>query len=210
MPSIFLPIAEWFLEVIDTIGYLGIFLAMFIEGIITPIPSEVIMPFAGYLAAEGKFNIVLVILVGSFGAVLGSTVAYYLGYVLGRGFIRRYGKYFGLKEEHIDKAHEWFEKWGSAAIFIGHSLPGARSIISIPAGIAKMDIRFFMIFTFAGAMVWNTFLALLGFYLGEKVFELAETFEFFDILVIGSLITIVVVYFLWKRNKNRESKNQDA
>ena len=210
MPSIFLPIAEWFLDVIDTIGYVGIFLAMLIEGIITPIPSEVIMPFAGYLAAEGRFNIVLVILVGSFGAMLGSTVAYYLGYVLGRGFIRRYGKYFGLKEEHIDRAHEWFKKWGSPAIFIGHSLPGTRSFISIPAGIAKMDIRKFMIFTFAGAMVWNTFLALLGFYLGEKVFDLAETFEFFDIVVIGSLIIIIVAYFLWKRKKNREKKNQEA
>lgn len=205
MPSLLLPIANWFKDVIQAIGYPGIFIAMLVEGIITPIPSEIIMPFAGYLASQGQFNIVLVILVGSIGAVLGSTGAYYLGYSLGRPFIKRYGKYFRLREEHIIKAEDWFEKYGDAAIFIGHSLPGTRSFISFPAGIGKMRLRNFMIFTFAGAMIWNTFLALLGYFLGEAVFGLAETFEYFDLIVILTVLVVIVVYILWKRKRNQEA-----
>lgn len=204
MASFLLPIANWFKDVIQAVGYPGIFLAMLVEGIITPIPSEIIMPFAGYLAAQGQFNIVLVILVGSLGAVIGSTGAYYIGYSLGRPFIRKYGKYFRLKEEHIVKAEDWFEKYGDAAIFIGHSLPGTRSFISFPAGIGKMKLRNFLIFTFAGAMVWNTVLALLGYFLGEAVFGLARTFEYFDMAVLLSLLLVLVAYFLWKRKKNQE------
>jgi membrane protein DedA with SNARE-associated domain len=206
MASILLPIANWFKDVIQAIGYPGIFFAMLVEGIVTPIPSEIIMPFAGYLAAEGQFNIVLVILVGSLGAVIGSTGAYYLGYSLGRPFIKRYGKYFRLREEHIVKAEDWFEKYGDAAILIGHSLPGTRSFISFPAGIGKMRIRNFMIFTFAGAMIWNTFLALLGYFLGEAVFDLAETFEYFDLIVLLTVLIVIVGYFMWKRRR----KNQEA
>ncbi len=205
MPSFLLSVANWFKDVIQAIGYPGIFVAMFVEGVITPIPSEVIMPFAGYLAAEGQFNIVLVIVVGSLGAVLGSTGAYYIGYSLGRPFIRRYGKYFRLREEHIVKAEEWFERYGDAAIFIGHSLPGTRSFISFPAGIGRMRLRNFMVFTFAGATIWNSFLALLGYFLGEAVFDLAETFEYFDIAVILILVIVLVTYFLWKRKRNQEA-----
>jgi membrane protein DedA with SNARE-associated domain len=204
MASFLLPIATWFKDVIQAVGYPGIFLAMLVEGIVTPIPSEIIMPFAGYLAAQGQFNIVLVILVGSLGAVIGSTGAYYIGYSLGRPFIRKYGKYFRLREEHIVKAEDWFEKYGDAAIFIGHSLPGTRSFISFPAGIGKMKLRNFLIFTFAGAMVWNTVLVLLGYFLGDAVFGLAETFEYFDIAVLLSLLLVLVAYFLWKRKKNQE------
>jgi membrane protein DedA with SNARE-associated domain len=207
MASILLPIANWFKDVIQAVGYPGIFLAMLVEGIVTPIPSEIIMPFAGYLASQGQFNIVLVIFIGSLGAVLGSTGAYYIGYSLGRPFIRKYGKYFRLKEEHIIKAEDWFEKYGDVAILIGHSLPGTRSFISFPAGIGKMRLRNFLIFTFAGAMIWNTFLALLGYFLGEAVFDLAETFEFFDIVVLLSVLLVLVGYFLWKRK--RKKKNQE-
>jgi membrane protein DedA with SNARE-associated domain len=204
MPSFLLPIANWFKDAILAVGYPGIFLAMLVEGIVTPIPSEVIMPFAGHLAAQGQFNIVLVILVGSLGAVIGSTCAYYLGYSLGRPFIRKYGRFFRLREEHIIKAEDWFEKYGDAAILIGHSLPGTRSFISFPAGIGKMRLRNFMIFTFAGAMIWNTFLALLGYFLGSAVFNLAETFEFFDIAVLLALLLVLIFYFMWRRKKNQE------
>jgi membrane protein DedA with SNARE-associated domain len=203
MPSILLPIANWFKDAILAVGYPGIFLAMLVEGIVTPIPSEIIMPFAGHLAAQGQFNIVLVILVGSLGAVIGSTGAYYLGYSLGRPFIRKYGRFFRLREEHIIKAEDWFEKYGDAAILIGHSLPGTRSFISFPAGIGKMRLRNFMIFTFAGAMIWNTFLALLGYFLGAAVFKLAEL-EFFDMAVLLALLLVLIIYFLWKRKKNQE------
>jgi membrane protein DedA with SNARE-associated domain len=208
MPSFLVSLANWFMDVILTIGYPGIFLAMLIEGIITPIPSEIIMPFAGYLASEGHFNIVLVILVGSLGATIGAAVAYYIGYSLGRPFIKKYGKYFRLKEEHIDKAEKWFEKYGDIVILIGHSLPGIRSFISFPAGIAKMKIRNFLIFTFTGAMIWNTFLALLGYYLGKAALDLAEEFEFFDIVVLLTVFLMIVGYFLWRRVKKMRDQEE--
>lgn len=204
MASIFLPIAYWFKDIIQAIGYPGIFLAMLIEGVFTPIPSEVIMPFAGHLAATSPdFNILLVILVGSLGAVLGATGAYYIGYSLGRPFIRRYGKYFRLKEEHIEKAEVWFKKYGAVAVFVGHSLPGIRSFISFPAGIGKMKLHIFMILTFAGAMVWNSVLALLGYFYGQSVFDLAETFEHFDLAIILIALVVFISYILWRRKKRQ-------
>lgn len=210
MPSILLPIANWFKDMMQQIGYPGLFIAMFVEGVVTPIPSEIIVPFAGHLAAEGHFNIVLVILVASLGAVLGSTGAYFIGYKVGRPFIRKYGKYFRLKEEHMKKAEDWFGKYGDVSILLGHAMPGTRSFISFPAGIGKMRLRNFMIFTFFGAMIWNTFLALLGYFLGEAVFDLAETFEYFDIAVITTVVVVFVAYLLWKRKKRKEKEDQDA
>lgn len=205
MPSIFLPIANWFRDFIQLIGYPGIFLAMFVEGIITPIPSEIIVPFAGHLAAKGVFNIWLVIFVSSLGALLGSTGAYYIGYGVGRPFIRKWGKYFRIREEHMKRVEEWFEKYGDISILIGHSMPGTRSFISFPAGIGKMRLRNFMIFTFIGAMIWNTVLALLGYFLGEAVFKLAETFEYFDMAVILGVLVVFLAYILWKRKTRQEA-----
>ncbi|MFQ5884945.1 MAG: DedA family protein, partial [Thermoplasmata archaeon] len=101
------------------------------------------------------------------------------------------------------KAEVWFKKYGDVAIFVGHSVPGIRSFISFPAGIGKMRLRNFMIFTFAGAMIWNTVLALLGFFLGQEVFALAETFEYFDIAVILIVLVAFISYILWRRKKRQ-------
>jgi membrane protein DedA with SNARE-associated domain len=156
---------DWILVLISTAGYLGIFLAMFVEGILTPIPSELIMPFAGYLCSTGELNIVLVVLAGSLGAVAGSTVSYYLGKLLGRRFLDRFGRYFGLGPESLSRADTWFARWGSYGILIGHAVPGIRSIISFPAGIARMDVKRFVLFTFLGATIWNSVLVSAGFLL---------------------------------------------
>ncbi|NLI73780.1 MAG: DedA family protein [Euryarchaeota archaeon] len=206
-------INNFVIGLIDQAGYLGVYLAMFIEGVFTPIPSEIIVPLAGYLAYTGRFNIILVVLISSLGAASGSTVAYYIGHRLGRPFVDRFGKYFGLGHDSMCRADAWFEKWGNFGILIGHSLPGVRSIISFPAGIAKMDVKRFILFTFIGATFWNTILAVAGFYLGETYLRISETLDEWNVdwIILGSLGIILIIwiaYGRWKRVKCNIEANE--
>ena len=209
--SLFDTIFEIVTNFIDTIGYAGIFLAMFIEGILTPIPSEIIMPFAGYLAENGRFNLVLVIFVASVGATLGAIVAYHLAKWLGRAVILKYGKYIGLNEGSLDKANAWFEKYGSYGVLIGHALPGIRSIISFPAGLADMDLKKFTIFTFIGAAIWNTVLGSAGYVLGENYGQIEELFEaaHIDIIILSILVIAFATYFIYKHYKKVKNNITD-
>jgi membrane protein DedA with SNARE-associated domain len=200
------------IDLINATGYLGIFLAMLVEGIFTPIPSELIMPFAGYVAYTGELNYFLVILVGSLGAVLGSSVAYILALWLGRPLIDRFGIFFGLDEKKMASAERWFKRWGVWGIFIGHSLPGIRSVISFPAGLSKMDRKKFAIFTFSGAMVWNTVLVTAGYLLGENWIQFWERTDslHLDLVMLAGLGVALVVYFLYKRRKNQVTRSSDS
>lgn len=201
---------QWVISLIDSAGYLGIFIAMFVEGIFTPIPSEVIVPFAGYLASTGRFHIILVILVASVGATAGSTVAYGLAKIIGRTAVLRYGKYFGVSHETMGKADRWFEKYGYWGVLIGHSIPGIRSIISFPAGLANMDLKKFMMATFIGACIWNTVLALTGYFLGEYWLEFWSGLEGLDIVILGGAAAGLLGYFLYKRyGKKKEARAED-
>ena len=179
---------------------------MFVEGIITPIPSEAIMPFAGSLARDGHFNVAIVIAVGTIGATAGSTIAYYIGYYLGRPFIFKYGALFGIKSKHVDRAESWFERYGTISIFLGHSFPGTRSFISFPAGIAKMRITNFVLFTFLGALIWNSVLTLAGYYLWETWEEIAETFEYLDLVIILAVFLVFIGYLYFRRNRRRDEE----
>jgi membrane protein DedA with SNARE-associated domain len=199
-------ITEWAISLITSGGYLGIFLAMLVEGIFTPIPSELIMPLAGYLASIGEFSLIMVILVGSLGAVCGSTIAYFIGRKLGRPFMDRFGRYFGFGVDSLDRADAWFARWGSYGILIGHSLPGVRSIISFPAGIARMDVRRFMLFTFLGAMIWNMVLCTAGYLLGEYYIEIVEKLDGWDLVIIGAVVIIFLAYVLYGRWKRKNSQ----
>jgi membrane protein DedA with SNARE-associated domain len=194
---------DWMLVLISSAGYLGIFVAMFVEGILTPIPSELIMPFAGYLCSTGELNIVLVILVGSLGAVGGSTIAYLLGRSLGRPFLDRFGRYLGLGPDSLDRADAWFVKWGNYGILIGHALPGIRSIISFPAGIARMDIKRFALFTFIGATIWNTVLVVAGFLLGKYWIELSRGLDGWDIAILVTVGAVFLGYIIYGRWRNK-------
>ena len=147
MPSLFLGLTDWIAGVVAAVGYPGIFLLMIIEGILTPIPSEFIMPFAGYLAARGNLNLVAVILVGTAGAAIGNVVAYHIGMWGGRPLLTRWGKYFGLGVEDIEWTEAWFRRYGSVGVLLGHAVPGVRSIISFPAGIGRMRLRDFTVFS---------------------------------------------------------------
>jgi membrane protein DedA with SNARE-associated domain len=192
--SIVAVISNTILDLITSTGYLGIFLAMLIEGVLTPIPSELIMPFAGYLCFTGTLNMVAVIVVGSLGAMCGSTIAYLLGRKLGRPLLDRYGRYLGMKPESLGKAEAWFARWGCYGILIGHAVPGIRSIISFPAGISRMELKRFALFTFLGATVWNTILVSVGYMLGQYWMSFAESLEGWDIAIIISAAAAFVAY----------------
>ncbi len=204
--SLLVTINDFVIGLIDQAGYLGIYLAMFIEGVFTPIPSEIIVPLAGHLASTGRFDIILVVLVSSLGAASGSTVAYFIGYRLGRPFVDRYGRFFGFGHDSLCRADAWFERWGSLGILIGHSLPGVRSVISFPAGIAKMDIKRFILFTFTGALIWNTVLTVAGYLLGDSYLIISEWLGEWNVdwIILGMLGIIFlawVAYGRWKRTK---------
>lgn len=190
-------------DLVARAGYLGIFLAMVIEGVITPIPSALILPFAGLLASEGTFSLPLVILVAAGGATVGSLGAYSIGLKLGRPLLLRYGRYLRLEERHLEMADRWFEKYGLWAILLGNAFTGFRSFISFPAGLARMSLKGFLPFTFLGALVWTTALVMAGFYLGEAAFSLAETLEFLDPIIIGVLVALLMGYILYRRKSGR-------
>ncbi len=192
------------IDFIASSGYLGIFLAMFVEGIFTPLPSELIMPFAGYLASTGRFYFPLVILVGSLGAACGSSVAYGIARAVGRPIVERYGRFIFLDAKKVDKADAWFRRWGNWGILIGHALPGVRSVISFPAGIFKMDLKRFVLFTFCGALIWNTVLVSAGYLLGEFYIEFGKALEGWDIIILVLAVAGVAGYILYQRRKSKK------
>jgi membrane protein DedA with SNARE-associated domain len=208
---VFLEIANFLLELVETGGYLAIFVAMVIEGVLTPIPSAAILPFAGLLAREGTFYLPFVILVATSGATVGSLGAYAIGRFLGRPFLVRYGRFFRFEEKSLDQVDGWFRRWGSWAVFLANSFTGFRSIISFPAGITRMDLRLFIPFTFFGALIWSTILVSAGFVLGQAAFDFAESLENFDLIVLAALGAVLIGYLgyrWWRRNRRAMGEAQ--
>jgi len=199
-----LGLTEWIAGVVAALGYPGIFLLMTVEGIITPIPSELILPFAGYLAAQGRFHPALVILVATIGSTLGSTVAYYIGYYAGRPIISRYGRFVGLGDDDLRWAEDWFRKYGAWGNLIGHAIPGVRSFISFPAGMGRMDIRRYVLFTAMGSAIWNTVLVVAGFVLLERWIVVAETTENVDLYVVVAAMAGIFGYIYWRKRRTRK------
>ncbi|MFA5313888.1 MAG: DedA family protein [Methanomassiliicoccales archaeon] len=204
--SIISELSNWIIEFIDASGYLGLFAAMFFEGIITPIPSEMVVPFAGYLAQTGRLNFVLVILAATAGSTAGSTVSYALARYLGRPFFLRYGKWIFVDEETLDKADGFFARRGKYAVLLGHMVLGVRSIISYPAGLTKMDVKMFILFTFIGGLVWNTVLTTAGYMLGSKWMDFWQATDGWDTVIVVAVVVAVVAYLLWNWNRKRKSK----
>ena len=151
---------------------MGIVALMFIENIFPPIPSELIMPLAGYVSAQGKLSLFGVTVAGTTGTVLGALPLYYLGRFVDperlKSFVDRHGRWLALSTDDLAKAEHWFKRYGGAAVFLCRLVPGARSLISIPAGIYRMELGRFLLYTIAGAAIWTTLLACLGFFLGNN------------------------------------------
>lgn len=189
-------------------GYFGLFILMALESMIAPVPSEVVMPFAGYLVLEGRFNFWAAVLVSGLGSVFGSLVSYYMGAYLGRPFILKFGKYLLLEEEHLEWTEKWFKKQGSKTIFISRFVPVVRHLISIPAGIAKMSLQKFILYTLIGATLWNLVLLYAGFKLGEHWDKIHQYSRELDIIFVIA-VALFLAYFIWKhhhKRKNEKSK----
>src|SRR6201988_1272608 len=196
---------------ISTLGYSGVVLLMAIESACIPLPSEIIMPFAGYLVSKGEMNLWLVSIAGAVGCVLGSMVAYWVGMYGGRPLIEKYGKYILISHHDLDLADRWFSKYGEIIVFASRLLPAIRTFIAFPAGVAWMNIPRFIIYTFAGSLPWCLGLAYVGQKLGEqwdKDPTLKTLFHRFD-FVIGILLVLAAARWIWRhiRHSRRPAPN---
>ncbi len=186
-------------QFISSIGYLGVFILMTLESAALPVPSEVVMPFAGYLAYNGTFDLVLISITGAAGCMSGSILSYMVGLKGGRPFLEKYGKYFFFRHDHLELAEGWFSKYGDKAVFFSRLLPVVRTFISLPAGIGKYDIKKLALYSFSGSLPWCFGLAYLGFRLGPYWKILIQFFNELDIIVVAASF-LIAVYF-WKIRK---------
>ena len=192
-------IVNFIVETVGSLGYLGIFLMMFLESSFFPFPSEVVMIPAGYLAYKGEMNMFIAIAVGILGSLAGALFNYYLAVKFGRKFLIKYGKYFFIKEPTIVKMEEFFKSHGHISTFSGRLIPGVRQYISLPAGLARMNIFVFSLYTSLGAGIWVLILTILGYFLGNNQ---ALVKEYLHIIVIVILILLAIfAYFYYRRVK---------
>jgi membrane protein DedA with SNARE-associated domain len=197
-------ILDYLVLLVDKIGYLGIFVGMFLESTFVPIPSEIIMLPAGIAASAGKFNLHLAILIGLIGNVLGAIFNYYLAIYCGRPIILKIGKYFFVKEETIVKIEEFFKNHGSISTFTGRLIPGVRHYISLPAGLARMNFKKFCFYTTAGSGIWVTILTYLGFIIGENK-ELIKHYLHIAVMICLLLCILLVLVYIYL-NKTKKIK----
>lgn len=187
--------------IINKAGYTGVCLAMTIESACIPLPSEIIMPFSGYLISKGEFVMLWVVVAGTLGNLIGSIIAYWVGVIGGRPFIEKYGKYILMNHHDLEIAERWFNKYGQATIFFTRNMPVVRTFISLPAGIAKMNFFKFCLYTTIGSIPWNFALTYLGMTFGERWHTtLSPIFHKFDI-VIGIVIAVGVYIFIKRHLK---------
>ncbi|OQX91134.1 MAG: alkaline phosphatase [Candidatus Coatesbacteria bacterium 4484_99] len=196
------PIVCWIINVISSLGYSGIVVLMTIESACIPLPSEIIMPFSGYLVHTGRFNLHLASISGAVGCAIGSVIAYVVGYFGGRPLIERYGRYILIRKHEMDRADRFFERFGSIAVFIARLLPIVRTFISLPAGISRMPFAKFLLYSFVGSIPWCYALVYAGRVLGENWLSIREILHDFDILI-AILIVIGIVLFIIYRLRTR-------
>jgi len=194
-------LATWIMGVISSLGYSGVVLLMAIESACIPLPSEIIMPFAGFLVFKGEMTLWGVAMAGAIGCVVGSIPAYYLGMYGGRPLVEKYGKWVLISHKDLNWADKAFEKHGEIIIFIGRLLPAVRTFIAFPAGVARMNMTKFIVYTFVGSLIWCYLLALAGFKMGENWESLKQYFhEFHYVIAAGG--AIFIIWYLRRHFKN--------
>jgi len=212
---------SWLLPLLNNLNYWTVLLLMFIEGSVIPAPSELIVPPAAYRAAAGELNIVLVVVVATIGAVLGSTANYFAAYYLGRPVVYRFansrlGHLCLINQEKIEKAEKYFYNHGVIATLTGRLLPGIRQIISIPAGLSKMKFWKFILYTTVGAGIWNTVLAALGWYLHsfvpkEELYNKIEEYNSqIQLVVIIAIAVVAVIAVIWWQMRKRKKRKANT
>ncbi len=202
--KIFAALAAIVIGTIQTLGYGGVVLLMAIESACIPLPSEVIMPFSGYLVSRGVLDLWLVSVAGAVGCVIGSVVAYYAGAWGGRPLVERYGKYVLISAHDLDLADRFFDRWGQIAVLVARLLPVVRTFIAFPAGVARMRMVPFLVYTFVGSFVWSLGLAWIGVVLGENWGTLKVYFHRFD-FAIAVLLVVGAVWWVWRHLRSTRS-----
>ena len=196
----FSSLASWVQDVIEQLGYLGVALLVVAENVFPPIPSEIVLPFAGFVARRGSDSVVIMILAATVGSVVGALIMYWIAAVIGddrlHAFTRKFGKWVQIRESDLTKAEEWFDRHAMAAVLVGRCVPLIRSVVSIPAGFRRMKLVPYMLYTFLGSLVWNIALVGAGALLGDNWERVGSYVGVFQWAVIA-LVVVAVARFLW-------------
>lgn len=195
---------DWLVKIIEVLGYPGVALSMFIESFFAPIPSEIILPFSGFVASQGSLNIYVVILVATVAAYLGTLPFYFIG-LWGEDvvlkFLKKYGKYLFISQKDLDNGYKAFEKFGYGIVFLGRLIPIVRTVISFPAGASKMNFGIFSLFTLVGTLIWSSILAYTGYVMGGNWKIVSVYVDEYQKVIIGVLLVIFLLY-VWRGIKN--------
>ena len=191
----------WLVETVFGMGYWGIYLLMSIESSFIPFPSEVVLIPAGYLAARGEMDMGLILLVSLLGSLTGALVNYFGALWIGRAFLLRYGRYFFIKPSALEKMERFFERHGPISTFTGRLIPGIRQLISLPAGLARMDLRLFLFYTALGAGIWGTILTVLGYLIGDNEALIRSYMTQITLVVLSLTGVLLLLYFYLQKRK---------
>ncbi|HOR54791.1 MAG TPA: DedA family protein, partial [Synergistales bacterium] len=197
-------VVTWIVSTIGRMGYTGVVALMFLESSFVPFPSEVVVPPAGYLAAKGQMNLFLVILAGIAGSILGAIFNYWISLTFGRPFFERYGKYFLVSDKALERADVYFARHGHISTFIGRLLPGIRQLISLPAGLTRMNIPLFLFYTTLGSGIWVVTLAWVGFWVGNNQALVHRYMHTASYVLAAFCVTLAAAYVFHCRRKNKK------
>ena len=195
---------NWITQLIASLSYPGVFALMLLESTAAPVPSEAVLPFAGFLVTQGSIDFWLLAITSTLGSIVGSLISYWIGFKGGRPLVNRIGKYLLLHERHLDHTEQFFNKYGSITIFVARFVPVVRHLISIPAGVAEMKMRKFIPLTAAGSFLWNTFLLWLGMTLREQWETILQYTQLLDYL----MVTVLVLGGIWWMMRIRKHARQ--
>ncbi len=209
---------SWLINLLENYGLIIVFVTMIAESACIPIPSEVVVPFGGFLAAQGHTHLWMVIVVATLANLIGATIAYVVGLYGGRALFVRYGRYVGVRARHIEKADSWFERRGDVTVFFTRMMPGVRTFISLPAGIAKMPVVKFLLYSLAGSVIWNTALAYLGygFYkaLGPDGWnKLQDAFSRYNkiwYVVLAAVVVAILAFAVWRWRRHKNAAREKS
>jgi membrane protein DedA with SNARE-associated domain len=193
---------SWVMSLIETLGYVGVAVVVALESVFPPIPSEAVLPLTGFLVSQGRMSFVGALIASTIGAVVGALILYWVGYALGedrvRALVKQYGRWMLLTEEDLDRAHAWFDNHGGIAVLIGRLTPFVRSLVSIPAGVTRMPLLTFTVYTAIGSALWNAVLIGAGWLLGASWSQVREYQQYFAYAVFATL-GVVIACFVWRR-----------
>ena len=196
----------WIISIMEQLGYFGIALLMFLDNVFPPIPSEIIMPSAGFTASQGQLTLFGVIIAGSIGSLFAAAILYWIGRKISHqsifNFIDRYGKYLFIKSTDVKKSLDWFEQYGHRIVFFGRMIPAVRSLISIPAGMSRMPFWKFITYSGLGTIIWTSFLACVGYYFGNNTELMHQIFNQVGYVIIA-ILTMIIIWVLYRRQRRK-------